>query len=101
MNREKEIRPVSASAAPAPPVVVYTKPGCPFCVRALRLLQRKGVAVEEIVASDDPAKREEMVKRSGRFTYPQIFINGQHVGGCDDLHALDAAGRLDPLLAAA
>lgn len=81
-------------------VVIYTKPFCPYCGRAEALLQRKGVEYTEIVASMDPEKKREMIERSGRMTYPQIFINGRHIGGCDDLHALDARGGLDPLLAA-
>lgn len=85
---------------PMKPVTVYTKMFCPYCDRALALLGRKGAKVTEIKAGMDAAKRAEMVQRSGgRSTYPQIFIGDEHVGGCDDLHALDAAGRLDPLLA--
>lgn len=82
-------------------VVVYTKPFCPYCERAMALLNRKGVAFEEIVASVDPEKKAEMQQRSGRATYPQIFVGDTHVGGCDDLHALEAKGGLDPLLNAA
>ena len=82
-------------------VVIYTKPGCPYCIRAKALLDRKGAAYTEIVASNDPEKKAEMVSRSnGAVTFPQIFINDQHIGGCDDIHALDAKGGLDPLLAA-
>jgi len=80
-------------------VVIYTKPFCPYCARAENLLKTKGVAFEEIVASMDPEKREEMRQRSGRLTYPQIFVGETHVGGFDDLAALEAAGKLDPLLA--
>lgn len=81
-------------------VTVYSGPSCPYCVRAKDLLKRKGVAFEEINVKADPAQMEEMLKLSnGRRTIPQIFINGQHVGGSDDLHALDAAGKLDPMLA--
>lgn len=84
-----------------PPVTIYTKPFCPYCARAENLLQRKGVKYDEIVASMDPAKKQEMIQRSnGRMTYPQIFIGGTHVGGCDDLMALEARGELDKLLAA-
>jgi glutaredoxin 3 len=79
---------------------IYTKPYCPYCERAKALLQEKGAEYNEIVASQDPALRAEMNERSGRYTYPQIFINGTHVGGCDDLMALNARGGLDPLLAA-
>lgn len=81
-------------------VVIYTKPFCPYCARAEALLGKKGVDYEEIVASMDPEKREEMRRRSGRLTYPQIFVGDTHVGGSDDLHALEAAGKLDALLAA-
>ena len=81
-------------------VTIYTMPFCPYCERALVLLARKGAKVTEYVASMDPDKKAEMIQRSGRTTYPQIFIGGQHVGGCDDLHALDARGALDPLLKA-
>lgn len=82
-------------------VVIYTKPGCPYCIRALALLDRKGANYQEIVASNDPEKKAEMVQRSGgRMTFPQIFIGDKHVGGSDDLHALDARGQLDELLAA-
>lgn len=82
-------------------VVIYTKPYCPYCVRALALLERKGADFEEIEAAFDPEKKAEMVQRSGgRMTFPQIFIGETHVGGCDELHALDARGGLDALLAA-
>jgi glutaredoxin 3 len=80
-------------------VTVYTKPLCPYCVRALSLLRKKGAEVAEISAAFDAKLRAEMIERSGgRRTYPQIFIGDVHVGGCDDLHALDAAGKLDALL---
>ena len=82
-------------------IVIYTKPGCPYCFAAMGLLKRKGADYTEIVASNDPDKKAEMVQRSGgRATFPQIFIDGKHFGGSDDLHALDRAGELDPLLAA-
>lgn len=81
------------------PVTVYTRPLCPYCVRALALLKKKGAALKEISAAFDSKLRAEMIERSGgRSTYPQIFIGDLHVGGCDDLHALDAAGKLDALL---
>ena len=83
-----------------PKVVIYTKPFCPYCARAEALLSRKGVDYEEIVASMDPEKREEMRQRSGRMTYPQIFIGDRHIGGFDDRYALDRGGELDALLAA-
>ena len=80
-------------------VVIYTRPFCGFCAEALRLLREKEVAFEEIEAGFDPALRAEMMQRSGRTTFPQIFIGERHVGGCDDLLALERAGKLDPLLA--
>lgn len=82
-------------------VVLYTKPGCPYCHAAMALLDRKGAEYTEIVASNDPAKKAEMVEKSGgKATFPQIFIDGKHVGGSDDLSALDRRGGLDALLAA-
>jgi glutaredoxin 3 len=80
-------------------IEMYTKAMCPYCVRAKTLFKDKGVSVIDIPAWMDKAKRAEMNERSGRNTFPQIFINGQHIGGCDDLYALDAKGGLDPLLA--
>jgi glutaredoxin 3 len=82
-------------------VVIYTKPGCPYCIAAVSLLTRKGADFTEIVASSDPAKKSEMIQKSGgRATFPQVFIGGKHVGGSDDVHALDRRGQLDALLAA-
>ncbi|MEO0981445.1 MAG: glutaredoxin 3 [Pseudomonadota bacterium] len=82
-------------------VTIYTRDFCPFCTRALALLKKKGADFEEINAGMDPAKREEMVQRAqGGRTYPQIFVGDVHVGGCDDLMALDRGGQLDALLAA-
>ena len=81
-----------------PPVTIYTTPSCPFCRRAKNMLTRKGVSFEEIDVSD-PSTRETMIERAqGRYTVPQIFIGSRHIGGCDDLYALDAKGELDPLL---
>jgi len=80
-------------------VRIYTTPICPYCMRAKALLEVKGVAFEEIDVFNDAARRAEMMEKSGgRRTVPQIFIGDRHIGGCDDLHALDAAGDLDPLL---
>lgn len=80
-------------------VTVYTKPLCPYCFRALALLKKKGVEAHEILAAFDREKREEMLAKSnGRTTYPQIFIGDTHIGGYDDLAALDRAGKLDALL---
>jgi glutaredoxin 3 len=77
---------------------VYTKPLCPYCVRAISLLKKKGAHINEISAAFDNEKRAEMMQRSnGARTYPQIFIGDIHVGGCDELYALEAAGKLDPL----
>jgi glutaredoxin 3 len=81
------------------PVTIYTKPFCPYCARALNVLNKKGAPVTEIEAGFDPALRQEMIQRSGgRATYPQIFIGETHVGGCDDMLALDRDGALDKLL---
>jgi len=81
-------------------VEIYTTRTCPFCVAAKALLTRKGVTYEETDVGGDPTRRRAMMDRAnGRYTVPQIFIGGQHVGGCDDIHALDAAGKLDQLLA--
>lgn len=79
-------------------VTIYTKPYCPYCMAALDLLQKKGVDFTEIVASFDADKRREMMERSGRSTYPQIFVGERHIGGCDDMMALERKGELDPLL---
>ncbi|MFZ3308172.1 MAG: glutaredoxin 3 [Xanthobacteraceae bacterium] len=79
---------------------IYTIRYCPYCLDAKELLNRKGVDVQEIDATGNGAIRKEMMQRAnGRSTYPQIFIGATHVGGCDDLYALDEAGKLDPLLA--
>ena len=82
-----------------PPVEIYTTGYCPYCNAAKSLLKRKGVEFKEIDLGRDYAKREEMIQRSnGRITVPQIFIGPVHVGGSDDLHALERAGKLDALL---
>ncbi len=82
-------------------VEIYTKASCGFCVRAKRMLDMKKVEYREIAVDRGGAPKEEMVQRaSGRSTVPQIFINGRHVGGCDDLMSLDYDGKLDALLAA-
>ncbi|MDB5424414.1 MAG: grxC [Phenylobacterium sp.] len=83
-------------------VTIYTKPYCPYCIRALTLLEKKGVAFTEIEAAFDPDKRAEMLQKSGgRATFPQIFVGERHIGGCDEMMALEYAGQLDPLLQAA
>jgi glutaredoxin 3 len=82
----------------APKVLIYVTDWCPYCERARSLLADKGVALEEIDVDLVPGAREEMRARSGRDTVPQIFIGESHVGGSDDLQALDADGRLDILL---
>ncbi|MEB3882149.1 glutaredoxin 3 [Lyngbya sp. CCY1209] len=82
-------------------IEIYTWSRCPFCLRAKALLKEKGWEFTEYVIDGDEEARDQMAERAnGRRSVPQIFINGQHVGGCDDLHALDAQGELDPLLAA-
>ena len=84
-----------------PRVEVYTQPWCPFCVRAVNLLKRKGVAFEEINAPSGTAARAASIERSGgRTSVPQVFIDGHHVGGSDELVALERAGKLDSMLAA-
>jgi glutaredoxin 3 len=81
-------------------VTIYTREYCGYCSRAKALLQAKGVNYTEHDATYSKELREEMIAKSnGRSTFPQIFINGEHVGGCDDLHALDRTGKLDPMLA--
>lgn len=83
-----------------PHIDIYTTPTCPYCIRAKELLRRKGAVFTEISVEGDPAGRAAMTERAGgASTVPQIFIDGRHIGGCDDLHALDAKGGLDPLLA--
>ncbi|MGQ3355321.1 MAG: glutaredoxin 3 [Phreatobacter sp.] len=84
-----------------PEITVYTKDYCPYCHAAKELLRKKGAAFTEVDIQKHPDRRAEMVQKAGgRTTVPQIFIGGQHVGGCDDIHALDSAGKLDPLLGA-
>lgn len=82
-------------------VEIYTQPWCPYCERALALLDRKGVEYREIKAPNGSEARQEATRRSGRSSVPQIFIGDKHIGGCDDLVALDRSGQLDPLLKAA
>lgn len=83
-----------------PKVVIYTRDWCGYCDAARRLLQSKNVAFEEFNLTGKPAEREELVEMAGgSTTVPQIFIDDVHVGGCDELYALDRAGRLDPMLA--
>jgi glutaredoxin 3 len=81
-------------------IVVYSSPFCGYCSAAKRLLTSKGAAFTEIDVMFDPARKTEMIQRSGRRTVPQIFIGDRHIGGYDDLNALDKRGELDPLLAA-
>lgn len=82
-----------------PKVVMYSKTTCPYCHRAERLLRERGVADLEVIQIDiERHRRDEMIQRAHRYTVPQIFIDGRHVGGCDDLVALDRAGGLVPLL---
>ena len=80
------------------PVIVYSTAVCPYCIRAERLLEAKGVTVQKIRVDLDPAERVKMMERTGRRTVPQIYVGDTHVGGFDDLYALDQAGKLDPLL---
>ena len=81
------------------PVLMYSTAVCPYCIRAEQLLRSRGVEhVEKVRVDLDPARRDEMIAKTSRRTVPQIFIGGTHVGGCDDLIALDRAGKLLPLL---
>jgi len=85
---------------PMATVEIYTTPTCPYCIAAKALLRKKGVTFTEVDVSRDPNLRAAMTRRAnGARTVPQIFIDNAHVGGCDDLHALDHRGRLDPMLA--
>ena len=83
-----------------PPITIYTKATCPYCVAAKSLLRKKNAPFDEIGVDGDRAAQAAMAERAGgHWTVPQIFIGEQHVGGCDDIHALEAAGKLDALLA--
>lgn len=82
-----------------PKVVIYSSAWCPFCVRAKQLLERKRVAFHEVSVDGQPERRAEMTRKAGRTSVPQIWIGSTHVGGCDDLYALERAGKLDALLA--
>ena len=84
--------------ATVPKILMYSADWCGYCARARRLLDAKGAAYEEIDVDLVPGARQEMQARSGRSTIPQVFINGQHIGGSDELQALEAAGGLEPLL---
>jgi glutaredoxin 3 len=81
-------------------VLMYCTAACPFCQSAERLLEQKGARVEKVRVDLEPARRGEMMQKSGRRTVPQIWIGERHIGGCDDLYALDREGGLDPLLKA-
>ena len=95
---DAELRSTDAMAE----VELYTTMYCPYCTRARAVLAQKGVSFTDIDINDHPERRAEMVRRAGgRTSVPQIFIDGRHIGGCDDLMALDRAGKLDPLLQAA
>ncbi len=82
-------------------IEVFTQDWCPYCSRVVSLLKAKGVAFQEIEAPHGSTARADAMQRSGRTTMPQVFIDGRHIGGCDDVVALDRAGKLDPLLSAA
>lgn len=102
MNSDREAAPLSVLGSPTPlmaQVTIYTRPFCGFCARALGLLGQKEVQVIEIEAGFDPAKRREMIDRSGASTFPQIFVGERHIGGCDELLELERLGELDGLLA--
>jgi glutaredoxin 3 len=76
-------------------IIIYSASHCPYCVRAKALLERKGMNFTEVLVDTDDKLRDEMIAKSQRYTVPQIFINDQHIGGFDDLHALDSSGKLD------
>ena len=79
-------------------VIMYSTAFCPYCIRARELLAKKSIQYTDIRIDEDPSQRKEMIAKSGRNTVPQIFINGQPIGGCDDMYALDSKGQLDELL---
>jgi glutaredoxin 3 len=79
-------------------VIMYSTAYCPYCTRARQLLEKKGAEYTDIRVDEDPNKRVEMIAKSGRHTVPQIFINSHHIGGCDDMYALESKGQLDELL---
>ena len=81
-----------------PSIIIYSSSHCPYCVRAKELLTRKGVSFTEILIDKDEKKREEMIAKTKRYTVPQIFINEQHIGGFDELYALEKSGKLKELL---
>jgi len=81
-------------------IVIYTTAWCPYCIRAKQLLDKKGAAFDEIAVDGQPDLRAEMTRKAGRTSVPQIWIGGTHIGGCDELHALERAGKLDALLRA-
>jgi glutaredoxin 3 len=89
---------IPGKAAAMQPVVIYSSDWCGYCARAKLLLERKGAPFDEKVVDGDPALRREMERLSGRYTVPQIFIGGRHVGGCDDLYELESRHELDALL---
>jgi glutaredoxin 3 len=89
---------MTGSSGAAPRVAMYATGWCPYCTRARQLLERKQVSFELIDIDGSRELRQQMIARSGRTSVPQIFVGDTHVGGCDDLHALEAAGKLDSLL---
>ena len=80
-------------------VVIFTTRWCPFCIRAKSLLDQKGISYQEIAVDGDAAARHEMAEAAGSTSVPQIWIGGQHIGGCDELYGLERSGALDPMLA--
>lgn len=83
-----------------PDILIYTSATCPYCIRAKGLLSQKGVPFQEISVDGKPEVRADMAQKAGRTSVPQIWIGDRHVGGCDDLFALERSGQLDPLLSA-
>lgn len=98
-NRQLSHKDIPHKESPMENIVIYTTTSCPFCVKAKKLLERKNAAYTEINVQDSTEKREEMIKKAnGKRTVPQIFIKDEHIGGCDDLYALDEQGLLDEKL---
>ncbi len=94
---KSQMRPTKEPAM-TPRIIIYSATRCPYCVRAKELLERKGLNFTEILVDQDDKQREEMIAKANRYTVPQIFINEQHIGGYDDLYALERSGKLTELL---
>jgi glutaredoxin 3 len=91
--------PEASRCLPVSDVLIFTTRWCPFCIRAKALLDRKGIVYQEIAVDGDAEARQQMAEAAGQTSVPQIWIGGQHIGGCDELYGLERSGALDPLLA--